>query len=112
MKPLLSVLLAIAPFGAGLIRAMSARDFRLLWMACAAFVGAVLVRLIAKRRRRGPLGTLLVATVFAAATGYLLGATAAAGIWPMAFVLGLCLAASHALATGSPTDATNPRESV
>jgi hypothetical protein len=81
-------------------------------MSCAAFAGAALVRVITKGRRRGSLATLVVATLFAGAAGYLLGATAAAGIWPMAFVLGMCLAASHAFAIRSPTDATNPRESV
>jgi hypothetical protein len=100
----LSILFAAAPFGFGLIRAVSAHDPRMLWMAFAAFVGAVLVRMAGKDRDRKsrrvvtPSGlTLVIATALAGSTAYLLGATAAAGIWPVAFVLGLCLATSHAL---------------
>ena len=100
----LSLLFAAAPFGFGLIRAVSARDLRMLWMACAAFVGAALLRMVGKDRGRKsddvvrPAAvTLVVTTALAGLTAYLLGATAAAGIWPVALVLGLCLATSHAL---------------
>jgi hypothetical protein len=98
----MAVLLAAAPFIFGLIRAATARDPRLLWMALAAFTGAALVRMIARVRPSGgvvgvSIATLFLATVLAGSTAYLLGATAPAGIWMMAFVLGLCLAASYAL---------------
>jgi hypothetical protein len=100
----LSILFALAPFAFGLIRATEARDPRLLWMAVAAFLGAALIRMFAKDRSRKPNAilalsavTLVVAAVLAASVAYLLGATAVAGIWPVAFVLGLCLAASYAL---------------
>jgi hypothetical protein len=100
----LSILFAAAPFGFGLIRAVSAHDRRMLWMAFAAFIGAAFVRMVVKDRDPRSKGvvtpsalTLVVATALAGSTAYLLGATAAAGIWPVAFVLALWLAASHAL---------------
>jgi len=100
----LSLLFAAAPFGFGLIRAVSARDLRMLWMACAAFVGAAVVRMTGKGRGRESkmvltmsAVTLFIAAALAGSTAYLLGATAAAGIWPVAFVLAFCLAIGHAL---------------
>ena len=100
----LSILFASAPFGFGLIRAVSAHDPRMLWMAFAAFVGAALVRMVGKDRDPRSTRvvtpsalTLVIATALAGSTAYLLGARAAPGIWLVAFVLALCLAASHAL---------------
>lgn len=98
----LSVLLAAAPFVAGLIRATNASDLRLLWMALAAFLGSVLVRWLAGGRGRGPDGsaavlTFVVAAALAGLTAYLLGARGAVGVWMVAVVLGLFLAASVAV---------------
>jgi hypothetical protein len=103
----LSILFAVAPFAFGLFRFFATRsDLRLMWMAFASFLGAVLVRAIARRRGRQrnvllrlSAATLVVATLLAAATAYLLGATAAAGVWLVAFVLALCWAASSAFDT-------------
>jgi hypothetical protein len=107
---LLSLLFAAAPFGFALIRAVSTRsDLRLLWMACASFLGAMAVRAIgtAGSRMSGALVpsivTFAVTTLLAAATVMMLGATSAAGIWGMATVLGLCWAASCALDIRSRT---------
>jgi|SoiMetStandDraft_2_1073263.scaffolds.fasta_scaffold23107_3 hypothetical protein len=100
----LSILFAAAPFALGLIRAVTARDPRMLWMAFAAFVGAALVRMMGKDRDSRSTGvvtpsavTLVIGTALAGSVAYTLGARAAAGIWPVALILGLCLAASHAL---------------
>ena len=103
----LSIVFAVAPFAFGLFRFLATRsDLRMMWMAFASFLGALLVRAIAKRRGREPNTvwtfsaiTLLIATLLAAATAYSLGATAAAGVWPVAFVLALCWAASNAFDT-------------
>jgi hypothetical protein len=100
----LSILFAVAPFAFGLFRFLETRsDVRMLWMAFASFLGALLVRAIAKRRGRKPnvvltfsAVTLVVATLLAAATAYLLGATAPAGVWLVAFVLAFCWVASYA----------------
>ena len=99
---LLSVLFGIAPFAFGTFRAVSARyDVRMLWMALASGIGAFAVRGIAKRRlENGPsmslaILTLVVTTLLGGLTAILLGATAAAGIWPVALVLAICWTASY-----------------
>lgn len=98
----LSVLLAAAPFVAGLVRAANASDLRLLWMALAAFLGSVLVRWLAGSRVQAPDGaaavlTFVVAAALAGLTAYLLGARGAVGVWMVAVVLGLFLAGSVAV---------------
>jgi hypothetical protein len=100
----LAVLLAAAPFVAGLIRAAKASDLRLLWMALAAFLGSVLVRWVATGRGRAHDGaaalcllTFVVAAALAGLTAYLLGARWAVGVWMVAVVLGLFLAGSVAV---------------
>lgn len=99
----LSILAALAPIAFALIRAVSAHDLRLLWMAIAAFVGATAVMLVGKVRSRTlrvviPLAAaaLVVATLLSGVTAMMLGATAAPGIWLMSFVLGLCWTAACA----------------
>jgi hypothetical protein len=100
---LLSIVFAAAPFGFGLIRAASARDLRMLWMACAAFVGAALVRVVWKDRGRTSDDVVRPSAVtwssrqrsperrrMGSERRRLLA-------WPVAFVLGLCLATSHTL---------------
>lgn len=98
----LAVLLAIAPFVAGLVRAANARDLRLLWMALSAFLGSVLVRWLAGRGGRTTDGsaavlTFVVAAALAGLTAYLLGARGTVGVWMVAVVLGLSLAGSVAV---------------
>lgn len=101
----LSILFRVAPFAFGLIRATQANDYRMLWMAVASLAGAALVALMARRHGRGSreilaisVAVLGVATLLAGLTARLLGATAAAGIWPVAIVFGLCWAISYWLA--------------
>jgi MFS-type transporter involved in bile tolerance (Atg22 family) len=99
----LSILCAIAPFVAGLIRLVEARDLRLFEMAVAAFLGAVLIRVVGRTHRKPPVVlalsalTAVIAALSAASAAYALGATAASGIWLVAIVFGLSLAASYAL---------------
>jgi hypothetical protein len=101
----LSILFAVAPFVAGLYRARSTgTDLRLLWMAFAAALGAAVVMAIIRARGAQSksllalsAAVLLVATVSAGLVGFLLGATAGPGVWMVAVVLGLFLAASCAL---------------
>jgi hypothetical protein len=102
---LLSIIFGVAPFAFALIRAHSSRnDFRMLWMALASVLVVAPVMLAGKVWRRQPAGVLalaalaLVAATFVAGwVAYRLGATAAAGIWPVSFVLAFCWATSFAL---------------
>ena len=101
---LVSILLAIAPFVAGLLRAISTgTDLRLLWMAFASCVGAAAGLALTSRGEptKSALAlfsiVLVVATLVAGLVGFLLGATAGPGVWMVAVVLGLFLAASCAL---------------
>ena len=92
---LLSIVFAIAPFAFATIRAVQSRhDLRMLWMALAALAGVSAVMLTGSARARTPRGLMALSAValvtamsLAAWTAYRLGATAAAGIWPVAFVL-------------------------
>lgn len=103
---MLSIALAAAPFAFGLLRAYrTGYDLRMLWMAFASFLGASMVEAIRRacsRTRNHLLAlsavTLIMATLFAGATAFLLGARSAAGVWPVAFVFGVSWAASYALA--------------
>jgi hypothetical protein len=98
----LSILFAIAPFAAGIIRYVQAgHDFRLLWMAVASCIGAFVVMAIVKRRSVLPASAavFVISTLLATLTGFLLGARAGPGTWMVAVVLGLCWAASCALYT-------------
>ncbi len=101
----LAIFFAAGPFVAGLFRAISTgTDLRLLWMAFASALGATAA--IAIVRARGGqsksavtlfAAVLVVATLAAGVVGFLLGATAGPGVWMVAFVLGVFLAASCAL---------------
>ena len=97
MTRLLSVLFALAPLAFGAIRAGTAHDLRVLWMAIASGIvvaAVVLLRRSAANRSSMALGrallALLLGIVAASATGYALGARAWAGILGMAFVLAFC----------------------
>jgi hypothetical protein len=101
----LAILFRVAPFAFGLIRATQANDYRMLWMAVASLAGAALVALIARRHGRDSREILAIAavvfavsTLLAGLTARLLGATAAAGIWAIAIVFGVCWAISYWLA--------------
>ena len=101
----LAILFRVAPFAFGLLRASRADDYRMLWMAIASFAGAALVAFVARRHGRDSkeilaisVVLLAVSTLIAGLTARLLGATAAAGIWAVALVFGLCWAISYWLA--------------
>lgn len=109
----LAILIGILPFGFALFRAVSTgTDFRMLWMALAALLGATAVMALGKARSQ-PRNVVLiltaiafaVGTLLAALTAILLGATAAFGIWAVAVVLAGCCAVSQWLATLSRSPA-------
>ena len=101
----LSILFAAGPFVAGLFRAISTgTDLRLLWMAVASALGATAAIAIVRARGGQPkpvvslfAAVLVVATLAAGLVGVLLGARTGPGVWMVAIVLGLFLAASRAL---------------
>lgn len=104
---ILSIAFAMAPIAFALIRAFRSHyDLRMLWMALGAFVGATLVMRLGGARRRSTRGllvlavvALIVAILVAGWIAIRFGATAAAGIWPVAFVLSVCWVTSHVLDT-------------
>jgi MFS-type transporter involved in bile tolerance (Atg22 family) len=110
----LAVALALAPFGAALIRlTQTGTDVRYFWVALAAFLGALAVMLIGRagtQRKdvvlRLAAVTFLVATLLAVLAARLLGARAAFGIWAVAIVFALFFTASQLLYALS-----RPRES-
>lgn len=94
---------AFAPFGFGLMRAVETegRDLRYLWMAFAAFIGALARMLMAARgggrlMTRGTLaaGVFFMSTLSAAAAALMLGTTLGPGMFVVASGFGLCFAAS------------------
>ncbi len=83
----------------------------MLWMAVAAtiFTAGVLASSIGRRRTRKAAYSqatviLVVSTIVAGGTGYMLGATAGPGVWMVAFVLGALLAVSSYLVWLSRSD--------
>jgi FtsH-binding integral membrane protein len=112
---ILSIAFAMAPIAFALIRAFRSNyDLRMLWMAFGAFAGAAVVMSLGGARRRSTRGLLVVAVValivailVAGWIAIRFGATAAAGIWAVAFVLSLCWVMSHVLDTLS-----RPREEL
>jgi hypothetical protein len=100
-----ATLFGVAPLGFGLVRWWSTgADTRMLWMAvvASAFAFGVLVTAIGRRRSRHAVLVdasviLVVSTLSAGATGFVLGATAGPGVWMVALVQGACLAASSVL---------------
>jgi hypothetical protein len=99
---LLALLLAAAPFGAGVIRAVqTGSDMRLLWMALAALAGGLIAIAVGTRREASARAFALVAFILSAAltvvAGQLLGARSGPGVVMIAMVFGLCWAASGAL---------------
>ena len=79
-------------------------------LAVTVFSGGVLASSIGRRRTRKAAYSqatviLVVSTLVAAGTAYMLGATASPGIWMVSLVLGALLAASSYLLWLSRTDA-------
>lgn len=108
LRAFLFLFFGVAPFGFGAARASSTGDFRMLGMAVGALLGALAARLI-ERRRRQPMGrwraamlAAIVGTLPAGALGHLYGATAVAGIWAVAAVLGGCYGLSRLVRPGVP----------
>ncbi len=103
--PVLAILFAIAPFAVGLIRVFrTGNDFRYLWIAFATLFATIAVLAIGKARSREAnaairlsAAVLIIDTLIAAATAFLLGARAAPGVWLVALAFGLSWAACCAL---------------
>jgi peptidoglycan/LPS O-acetylase OafA/YrhL len=103
----LAIALALAPFGAALIRfTQTGTDARYFWVALAAFLGALGVMLIGKAgtQRKGIVLRLsgvafLVSTLLAVLAARLLGASATFGIVAVAIVFALFFTASQVLYT-------------
>lgn len=100
---LLSILFALAPFGAALIRARQSGDVRMFWMALAGLAAAALIASVAKSLNAVGTGmvaavTLVVATVAAAAARLAFGgmSVGSVGLWMVAAVFGICFAISTA----------------
>lgn len=100
-----AVLLGAAPLAFGLVRAFTTRtDLRMVWMALAAsiFAFGVLAAAIGRRRTRHAMWVqaiviLIVSALLAGGTGFVLGARAGPGVWAVALVLSICLAASSVM---------------
>jgi hypothetical protein len=95
--------LAFAPFGFALMRAVETegRDLRYLWVAFAAFVGAMIRMAMAARRggrlmTRGTLATgiFLFSTLCAVAAAWMLGTTPGPSMFLVSAAFGACFAAS------------------
>jgi hypothetical protein len=102
MTRLLSAALAFAPFAFGMIRAIQtdARDLRYLWVAFAAFAGAM-ARMVLARRQRTPLprlalaaGIFVTSSLFAALAAWALGTTIGPAMLVVSAAFGFCFAAS------------------
>ena len=94
----LSILFAVAPFVAGIVRANSkAHDLRLMWMALIASTGAIVIVTVVKLPEgRSPQWFAFSVGVFAVGlstlTAFLLGAQAIAGVLAIGIVFGFCFA--------------------
>jgi hypothetical protein len=90
MRRTLAMLLAAAPFVAGLIAALSPRrDMRILWMAAVATLIAHLVIALSStgRTRNAIVGAFAAATVAASVVAVALGARGVVGVAAVAIVL-------------------------
>jgi len=105
IRVILAVLLALAPFGAALIRFTQTRtDVRYFWVALASFLGALIVMSIGKAsmQRKNVVLRLsaiafLVSTLLAVLAARLLGASAMFGIVAVAVVFALFTTAGQVL---------------
>ncbi len=104
---LLAILFAVVPFAFGLLRALSTgTDFRYLWVAISSFIGAAAVMKVGSARTTTSrlsltlvAVVLVIATLVAAATAFLVGAKSVPAVLVVALAFGLCWAASCALYT-------------
>ena len=102
MTRLLSAALAFAPFAFGMIRAIEtdAKDLRYIWVALAAFVGAMFRMALARRQRvplpRGALaaGIFVTSSAFAALAAWALGTAVGPAMLIVSAAFGFCFAAS------------------
>lgn len=102
---ILGILAMLVPFAFGVIRAItSGSDFRYVWMALAAVLGAAAVAIPTKQRTQTrneiftrSAGAFVLATLLAGGVGYLLGARSFIGVWIVAVSFGLCEAVGFAL---------------
>lgn len=100
-----ATLLSVAPLAIGFLRQWSTGgDQRVLWMAVVSslFTAGVLAAAIGRRRTRRAvirqaIILLIVSTLLAVGTAYLLDATAGPYMWAMSLVLGGCLAGASVL---------------
>ncbi|MCC6773496.1 MAG: hypothetical protein IT360_20100 [Gemmatimonadaceae bacterium] len=100
-----AALLGLAPLSMGLLRQWSTGgDGRILWMAVVTslFTAGVLAAAIGRRRTRRAVVRqaviiLIVATLLALGTAYLLESTAGPGDWAMSLLLGGCMAGASVL---------------
>jgi O-antigen/teichoic acid export membrane protein len=105
IRVVLAVALAIAPFGAALIRfTQTGTDVRYFWVALAAFLGPLVVLSIGRARTQRKDAVLrlagiafLVSTLLAVLAARLLGASATFGIWAVAIVYALFTTAGQVL---------------
>jgi len=99
----LSILFGAVPFAFALVRAVrTGDDFRYLWVALAALVGATIAMAIGKARRtRASVGlgfrAFVLATLFATAAALFLGTQFGPGVLVVGSGFGGCLAASSVL---------------
>ena len=95
--------LAAAPLALGAVRAFQqGNDLRMLAMAFASLLGVALVRTVGRSRSQRPIvvfavATLAVTAALAAGVAFVLGATAAPGIWAIAVVFALLHTVSFVL---------------
>lgn len=102
MTRVLAMLFAAAPFAFAMMRTLDTegRDLRYLWIAVAAFGGAMLRMAIAlkgpRRMTRGALalGVFIVSTLSAAVIAFLLGTTVGPAMLVVSAGFGLCYAMS------------------
>lgn len=105
MNRALAILAAATPFGFALIRAVrTGHDVRYIWVALAAFCGAMATMAIARPYGSRPNGAVTVSTaVFLSATllavlaALLLGTTFGPGILVVASAFGFCFAVGSLL---------------
>ena len=101
----LSILFAAVPFAFAVVRAIrTGDDFRYLWVALASLLSALVVMVVEKTDRRGPIvaaarsiWVFVVATMVAVFAAWLLGARVGPGSLLVGSAFGSCYATSCAL---------------
>jgi hypothetical protein len=101
----ISILFAAVPFAFAVVRAIrTGDDFRYLWVALASLLSALVVMVVTKADRHGPIvaatrstWVFVIATFVAVFAAWLLGARVGPGSLLVGSAFGLCYAASCAL---------------